>query len=83
MGLEAYPQGPYLVVSNAGGQLLLGQYHPEAKQEHDESMACVAEHHRKQERESDDGVRGLKRGKKRINTQYQNATLRQKNNNFV
>lgn len=49
--------GGNLVLGSSGGELPLEHHHPERHQEHDQSVARVAEHHREQERKRDDRVR--------------------------
>ena len=48
----------HLIVQPFVGQLFLFDDHPESKDEHDDAMACIPEHHREQERECDDAEWG-------------------------
>ena len=46
-----------LALGSSSGELPLEHHHPERYQEHDQSVARVAEHHSKQERKRNDRVR--------------------------
>lgn len=47
--------GHYLALNFFGRQRFLLDYHPKSEQRHQKSVTSVTKHHRKQEREADDG----------------------------